>query len=52
MERLNPRSRSDTFGSKINRAQSPLVAHAVPWATIMLGSLAPFLPIISPAPTC
>lgn len=50
MERLNPRSRSDTFGSKINRAQSPVLAIAIPWATILTGSLTPFLPVISPVP--
>jgi rod shape-determining protein MreD len=50
MERLNPRSRSDPFGSRINRAQSPILAYALPWLTIMLGSLAPWLPVIAPAP--
>jgi len=50
MERLNPRSRSDQFGSRINRAQSPLLAYALPWLTIVLGSLTPWLPIIAPAP--
>lgn len=50
MERLNPHSRSDAFGSKINRAHSPILAYAVPLLTILLGSLAPFLPIIPPAP--
>ena len=50
METLNPRSRSDAFGSKINRASSPLLVLLIPWLSILLGSLAPFLPIISPAP--
>jgi rod shape-determining protein MreD len=50
MERLNPRSRSDQFGSRINRAQSPLLAYGMPWLTILLGSLTPWLPIIAPAP--
>lgn len=50
MEGLNPRSRSDTFGRKINRDQSPILAWSVPWGTIMLGSLSPMLPIISSAP--
>jgi rod shape-determining protein MreD len=50
MERLNPRSRSDQFGSRINRAQSPLLAYGLPWLTILLGSLTPWLPIIAPAP--
>ena len=50
MEQLNPRSRRDTFGSKIDRAPSQILAVGVPWATILAGSLTPFLPIISPAP--
>lgn len=50
MERLNPSSRRDPFGNKINRDQSTMLAHAVPWISIMLGSLAPILPIISPVP--
>ena len=50
MEVLNPRSRSDAFGSKINRAHSPVLAISLPWAMILLGSLTPLLPVISPAP--
>jgi len=50
MERLNPRSRSDAFGSKINRDSSPLLAVGVPWLTVMLGSLTPILPVIALAP--
>jgi len=50
MERLNPRSRRDPFGSRINRTQSTLLAYGVPWLTIMLGSLAPWLPVIASAP--
>ena len=50
MEILNPRARSDAYGSKIDRAPSPVRAVLVPWLSIMLGSLVPFLPIISPAP--
>lgn len=50
MERLNPQSRRDPFGSRINRAQfSPLV-YGLPWLTILLGSLTPWLPVIAPAP--
>jgi rod shape-determining protein MreD len=44
------RARSDAFGSKINRDQSPVIANAMPWITIMLGSLCPMLPIIPSAP--
>lgn len=50
METLNPRSRRDPYGSKINRAPSPALAAVIPLASILLGSLVPFLPIISPAP--
>lgn len=37
-------------GRRINRAHSPIVALGVPWVTVMLGSLSPWLPIIAPAP--
>ena len=50
MERLNPNARRDQFGSKINRAHSPVLAYGVPWLTILLGSLVPMLPIIALAP--
>jgi len=50
MERLNPRSRRDEFGSKINRDTSPLLTVGLPWLTIMLGSLSPMLPVIALAP--
>jgi len=50
MERLNPNSRSDPFGSRINRTHSRLLAYGVPWLSIMVGSLAPWLPVIAPAP--
>ena len=50
METLNPRSRRDPFGSRINRAHSPILALGLPWLTVMLGSLAPWLPVLAPAP--
>lgn len=50
MERLAPSARRDAYGSKINRDHSPVLAYGVPWLSIMLGSLAPLLPIIAPAP--
>ena len=50
IDRLNPRSRRDAFGSRINRSHSSLLAYGIPWLTIMLGSLAPWLPVIAPAP--
>jgi rod shape-determining protein MreD len=50
IEQINPRARRDAFGSKINRDHSPLLAFGVPWASILLGSLTPLLPVIAPAP--
>lgn len=50
MDSLNPRARRDAFGSKINRVHSPLLAYGIPWATILLGSITPWLPILSPTP--
>ncbi|MXO58887.1 rod shape-determining protein MreD [Altererythrobacter salegens] len=47
---INPRSRQDAFGSKINRDHSPALVYGVPWISILLGSLTPLLPIIAPAP--
>jgi rod shape-determining protein MreD len=50
IEQINPRARRDAFGSKINRDHSPLLAFGLPWASIMLASLTPLLPVIAPAP--
>jgi rod shape-determining protein MreD len=50
METLHPKARRDPYGSKINRAHSPVMALALPWLTILLGSLTPWLPIIASAP--
>lgn len=50
MEQLNPRSRTDVFGSKINRDHSPILLYGIPWLTILLGSLTPLLPIIASMP--
>ena len=50
MEQFNPSARSDRYGKKINRDHSPVLVHGVPWATILLGSLSPMLPIIASAP--
>ncbi|WP_379550316.1 rod shape-determining protein MreD [Erythrobacter sp. W53] len=54
MEALNPRSRKDAYGNRINRRHSTLLAVCVPWITILLGSLLPqffltsALPLIPP----
>lgn len=50
IDELNPRSRSDPFGSKIDRDHSRLLANGLPVATILLGSLAPLLPLIASGP--
>ncbi|MFC3097751.1 rod shape-determining protein MreD [Alteraurantiacibacter palmitatis] len=50
MEQINPRSRRDAYGKKINRDHSPALVYGVPCVTIMLGSLFPLLPVIAPAP--
>lgn len=54
MERLNPRSRSDAYGSRINRSHSTLLASIVPWGSILLCSVLPIffiatgLPVVPP----
>lgn len=50
MERLNPSARSDPYGSRINRTQSPLRAGSVPWLSIMLGSVLPVLVVADVMP--
>jgi rod shape-determining protein MreD len=50
METLHPKARRDPYGSRINRANWPVLAYGLPWLTILLGSLTPWLPIIAPAP--
>jgi rod shape-determining protein MreD len=50
IDQLSTRARRDRYGSKINRAHSPALAHAVPWITVMLASLLPQLPIASAVP--
>ena len=54
MERIDPRARSDAYGSRLNRSHSPLIANIVPWLSIMIGSLmalfavATALPLVPP----
>lgn len=43
MEQFDPRSRSDIYGTRINRAPYAWRMRLVPYGTIMLGSLAPTL---------
>ena len=50
IDELNPRSRRDHFGSKIDRDHSRLLANGLPLATILLGSLTPILPFIASGP--
>jgi rod shape-determining protein MreD len=47
---FDPQSRSDRFGTKINRDHLPLLVHGIPILTILLGSLTPMLPVISAGP--
>lgn len=50
MERYAPRARSDAYGRRINRAHSPAVALAVPWLSILAGSLLPVFFLASALP--
>ncbi len=48
--RINPRSRRDRYGSRINRDHSQLLANFVPWASIILASVIPIFPLVSGIP--
>ncbi|MFN2100745.1 rod shape-determining protein MreD [Altererythrobacter sp. MF3-039] len=50
MEQLNPRSRSDEYGSRINRDHSRILVYAVPWASVLLGSFIPSILIATALP--
>lgn len=50
MESLDNKARRDAFGSKINRDHSLVMLHGLPWLSVLLVSLTPLLPVISPAP--
>lgn len=50
MERIEPRARSDAYGSRINRSHSPLLANIIPWASILIASLLPIFAIASALP--
>lgn len=44
------RQLSDRFRPRINREPSPVLARAIPWLTVCLGTLSPTWPIIASAP--
>lgn len=50
MERNDPRSRSDAYGSRINRSHSPILANIVPWFSILVGSLVPIFVVATALP--
>lgn len=47
---ISGKARRDRYGSKINRAHSPVLAYATPWVTIMFASLLPQILIASAIP--
>lgn len=50
MERMNPRSRSDAYGSRINRSHSTFIANIVPWGSILIASVLPVFMIATALP--
>ena len=50
MERIDPRARSDAYGSRLNRSHSPLLANVMPWASILIGSLLPIFFVATALP--
>ena len=50
MERIEPRARSDAYGSRINRSHSPLLANIIPWASILIASILPIFAIAAALP--
>ncbi|MGB7374679.1 rod shape-determining protein MreD [Pontixanthobacter sp.] len=50
MDRVNPSSRSDAYGSRINRAHSPVLVYCVPVSTVVIGSVLAVLPMASAVP--
>lgn len=50
MERMNVKSRSDRYGSRINRVHSPLRAQIVPYASILIASILPALALAGTMP--
>lgn len=50
IDRMNPKSRSDQYGRRINRDHSPVLSTALPYLTIMLGSLLAIIPLTGTLP--
>ena len=50
MERMDPRSRSDAYGRRINRTHSPILATVVPWLSVLFASILPVFFIASGLP--
>lgn len=50
MERINPSSRTDRYGKRINREPLPALAYSLPYLSILLGSLLAILPIATALP--
>ena len=50
MERMNPRSRSDAYGSRINRSHSTVLATVIPYISILIASVLPLIVIASALP--
>ena len=47
---INPRSRSDAYGSKINRDHSRIRAYTVPWLSVLVASILPALFVATAIP--
>lgn len=50
MERIEPKARSDAYGSRINRSHSPLLANVIPWVSIIIAIILPIFPIATALP--
>lgn len=50
MDRVNPKARRDTYGSRIGRVHSPIRAYSVPSLSILIASLVPILFMASAVP--
>jgi rod shape-determining protein MreD len=48
--RGQPGATGDRLRPRINRAPSPILSRGIPWASVLLLSLAPFAPILTSAP--